>query len=210
MALADVLAAPVVHPVFVGWLDFKTDPVRGWTGPGAFAPTGTGDSDLDGETFLHAEGPISIGDFTEDSGLGQPLPITFSAGEMDDEEAFLQLVVDERLFMGRTAKIWLFFMQDDESDVEADFDVLFSGVMVKAQTSRQPGEPALVTIECDQDLGRASHAPVRWIDHQIFYSSDTWSTFINDLARGALATVLTAEQRRERNIDQLLDIMRPF
>lgn len=208
MALADVLAAATVHPVTVGWLDFKTDPLRGWDGPGAFAPVATGNSDLDGNTFVHAEGPVLVSDITDGGGIGQSLSITFSAGEMDDEEAFLQLVVDQRLFMGRTAKLWRFFLEDDESAVLSDFSVLFSGVMVGAEMTREAGSPALVTITCDQDLGKARFGPARWIDHQQFYSTDTWSTFVNDIGRKPIASApLSPEDRRQRNVDQLLDAM---
>jgi ethanolamine utilization cobalamin adenosyltransferase len=78
----------------------------------------------------------------------------------------------------------------DESGVLADFTVLFNGVMVGAEMSRQSGAPAIVTVTCDQDLGKVRHAPLRLIDHQFYFPTDTASTFINDLARGAKASAV--------------------
>lgn len=188
MALADVLQAAVVRPVTVGWLDFKDDPLRGWSGPGAFSPTTTGDSDLDGNVFLEVEGAVELSEIRQDQGLGAPLTITFAAGEMNDEPGVLQLIADRRAFLGRKVKLWRFFLSADESSVLPDFYVLFSGVMVGAETVRRPGQPALISVQCDQDLQKARSAPVRWIDHQIWYPDDTFSTFINSLSRGGVAT----------------------
>lgn len=189
MALSDVLQAAVVKPVLVGWLDFKDSPVRGWSGPGAFVPTGTGDPDLDGQAFIEAESAVDVTDIHEDTGLGGPVTITFSAGELDNGEAVAQeLVSDRRPFLRRKARLWRFFLNESESAVLPEYTPMFSGVMVGAETQREPGKPALISVTCDQDLSKAQAAPVRWIDHQVFESGDTASTFINALNRGGIAS----------------------
>lgn len=201
MALADVLAAAVVRPVTVGWLNFASDPIYGWTGHGALAPTGTGDADLDGFTFLEIEGAVELSEVQHDRGMGGPITITFAAGEMASEPAVLQLVADRRAFLGRRAKLWRMFLAADESAVLPEFYVLYNGVMVSAETVRQPGQPALLRITCDQDLQKAQTPPVRWIDHQQWYPTDTASSFINSLARGGSATGVDYQPppRGERN-----------
>lgn len=188
MAIEDILTAATVRPVTVGFLDFQSDPVYGWDGPGAFAPTGTGDSDLDGNTFLSVEGAVAIGEFGEDLGLGRPISVSFAGGEFDDEVVFQQLVVDQRLFMGRKAKFWRFFMSADESAVQDDFETLFNGVMVGAELTRQPGSPAIITVHCDQDTSKAQRLPARWMEHQFYNSGDTATTFLNSLTRGGVAS----------------------
>ena len=194
MSLEDVLAAATVRPVVVGFLDFKDDQVFGWTGPGTFLPTGTGDPDLDGEAFTSSEGAVEITDFVENQELGGPVTVTFAAGDMVDEEIVQQLVADRRAFQGRRAKFWRFFLAADESSVLPEFDVLFNGVMVNAETRRIPGEGAIIQVVCDQDLQRARTPPVRWADHQVFYPTDTATSFVNDLNRGGIAS---AVQRRD-------------
>lgn len=204
MALEDVLVAATVRPVYIGFLDIKDAPMRGWTGPGILVPTGTGDPDLDSETFEENVGAIDITDFSEDQGIGGPLTLTFAVTESEGGwiwgeaqwdvdifgqpggEPYNQLVADRRVFMGRTAKFWLAFLSEDESSILSYVEPMFSGVMVAMETKRQPGSPQLISITCDQDTQKAGGPPSRWIDHQSFYSSDTASSYINDLSRGSI------------------------
>lgn len=195
MALIDVLSGPVVRPVIAGLLDIKDAPIRGWTASGAFVPTETGDDDLDGNTFLEIDSAIDISEITQDRGIGQPVTITFSAGNMDQEAVVDELVKDRRNFLGRKAKLWLFFLNADEDSVLPEFTVLFSGVMVAAETQRQVGRPAVISVTCDQDLQHAETAPVRWIDHMLFYPDDTWSSFLTDLSRGPIGTAQSGGSR---------------
>jgi hypothetical protein len=188
MALDAVLAAAIVRPVTIGFLDIKDDPVHGWDGPGVFAPTGTGDPDLDGETFGSAAGAVEITDFVEDMGIGDKVTVTFAAGEMDDEEIFQQLVADRRTFQGRKARFWRGFLTADESGVLADMDALFTGVMVSAETQRQTGKPSTISVTCDQDTQKARGVgPARWSDHLFFYPDDTGSSHLNNLSRAPIA-----------------------
>src|SRR5690606_1317055 len=120
MALADVLAGATVRPVYVAWFDTEADPIWGWTGPGVFAPTGTGDAHLDGNTLLAAEGVLQSGEFHEDQGIGSEISLVFAVSE--DIPGFIigesevgdfigspggpvydQIMVDRRSFLGRRA-----------------------------------------------------------------------------------------------------------
>ena len=209
MALEDVLAAATVRPVHIGLLDIKDAPLYGWSGPGAFAPTGTGIDDLDNNIFLSMEGAVHISDINEDQGIGSAITITFAVGEettgfilgesqLGEDDlgepgatvgpGYTQIIDDRRAFQGRAAKLWLGFLSADESSVLPEIEPIFNGVMVNAETNRQSGQVATFSIVCDHDTQKARGAPVRWIDHQVFYPSDTASTFINALARGAVAT----------------------
>jgi hypothetical protein len=206
VAIEDVLAAATVRPVHIGFFDIKDHALRGWSGPGAFLPTGTGDDDLDDNVFLAVEGAIEITDFTENQGMGEAISLTFPItdelggfilGEgmlgidplgQPQGPIFDHLVTDRRLFMGRKAVIWLAFLQEEEDIVENEIQRMFTGVMVGASVQRQVGQPTTVTLICDQDLQKANTAPLRLIDHQVFYPSDTASTFINSLSRGGIAT----------------------
>jgi hypothetical protein len=205
MALADVLGAAVVRPVHVAFFDIKDDPIYGWTGPGAFAPTGTGDADLDGNVFLSAEGIVQASDVVEDEGIGGDFTLTFAVdedinawilGESELGVDFLgdsggpvydQLVLDRRAFVGRRAKVWLFFLAADEASVLPEFDVVFNGFMSSASMSRSSAEPSVVTLTCDQDTQKSKGIPALWVDHQYFNPDDTAASFMNNLARGNVA-----------------------
>lgn len=183
MALEDVLQAAVVIPVYIGYFDFASDPIRAWTGPGVFAPTTTGDADLDGFTFTSAAQLLRVSDFTENDGLSESFSLTFSVAD-DELDPYAQLIANRASFLGRDAVIWRAFMNSDESAVLAYVDRVFAGVMVSADMQRITGGSGELTLKCDQDLQKANVAPTRWIDHQFFHPTDTASSFINDLARG--------------------------
>ncbi|HEX7080044.1 MAG TPA: hypothetical protein VF329_03425 [Gammaproteobacteria bacterium] len=208
MALEDHLTGPVVRPVFWGLLDIAGAPLRGYTGPGAFAPVGTGDPDMDGFVFVEAEGAVDVSDISEDLGIGGPVTVTFSAGELDGTEGVVQqLIADRRAFLGRKMKIWLGFLTDDESAVASDFEVIFNGVMVAAESKRQEGQPAVISVTGDADLQKANAPPVRWIDHQVFEPGDTASTFINSLSRGGIASAREGQAfQTERERQALLNL----
>ena len=70
------LASRVVRPVLIGRLDILGDAVNAWTGPGLFAPSGTGDSALDGQTFSPAAAFVSLSAVTEDQSTGGPVTVT--------------------------------------------------------------------------------------------------------------------------------------
>lgn len=187
MTLAQRVQGPVVRPVLVGWFDFAGDPVFGWTGPGLFAPTGTGDPVLDGNIFSSAEGAVDISEIVETAAGARPLQLSFSAHD-NNADIIRQIVKDRRIWQLRRAKIWLFFLQDDEASVHPEFTQLFSGVITQATTARQPGQPATITLECDADLRAAGAPPARLIDHRRFNAADTFSSFLLTIANGSTAT----------------------
>ena len=187
MTLADRVTAPVVRPVFVGFLDIKDDPVYGWTGPGVFAPTGTGDPDLDGNVFTSVEGAVEISDFVENMGSGRPISLTFSAPD-NDARIVRQIVRDRRAWQLRRAKLWLFFFSGDQVSVLPEYQQLFSGVIAQAQMSRRPGEAATIIIDLDTDLRGAFSAEARLTDLPRFRPDDKFSSFMVPLASGPIAS----------------------
>ena len=186
MTLETILKAPAVTPVVVGFLDIKDDPVYGWTGNGVFAPTGTGDPDLDGNLFAPAESAVDITDFVENMANGEGVTLTFSAPDTD-ADVIKQVVRDRRVWQLRRMKLWLFFQDTDEKTILPFYRQVFGGYIVSAKTSRKPGEPGAIIIEGDADLALAAGAPARLVDHARFNAGDTWSSWILDLVNGLIA-----------------------
>ena len=217
MAIDDVLTAPTVRPVHIGFFDIKDDPIYGWTGPGLFAPTGTGDLDLDDNVFESAAGAIDVTEFHEDQGIGSALSLTFAVGEeyggwilgqsqlgidaLGDPKGSIwdQIVIDRRQFLGRKAVIWLGFLNSDESGVLSDIQRMFTGVMVQASASRRTGSGTTITLKCDQDLQKANVPPSLIVDHQNFYSGDAFSSYMADLARGPVSGAVSNPFARSSN-----------
>lgn len=182
-------AAEIVRPVFIVYLNFATDILRAWTGPGdlVVGASQTGDSDLDGNTFKQIDAPFTISDMGEDMTSGSKVTITYSASP-DSAAVVRQIVRDDVNWQLRTAKIWVGFLQSDLATMHNEVKQLFGGVMVSAQVSRKQSEGAIIQLTLDSDLRNARGSPVRWVDHQRFYSTDTFSTFIIPLANGKLAS----------------------
>jgi len=174
------LASRVVRPVLIGRLDIAGDAVTAWTGPGLFAPSGTGDSALDGQTFSPAAAFVSLSAVTEDQSTGGPVTVTATA-HSDAEPLLRQIVTDKRAWRGRPAYLWLGLLDDTEAVVLANPVRIKTGVMT-SMLVRRDAESATIDVVIDVDLGNSRSAPFRWIDHPRFYPTDTFSTFAIRLA----------------------------
>ncbi|PHR87482.1 MAG: hypothetical protein COA78_37045 [Blastopirellula sp.] len=170
----------VVRPVLIGRLDIATDPVTSWTGPGTFAPSGSGDPALDGQIFTGIAPFMKLTDITEDQGIGGPVTITLPAHSLD-ETLLRQIVNDKRQWRGQKAYLWLGLLTPDQSSVISDPFRIKTGVMVNMFTTRKEGE-SFISVVIDRDLGNARSAAFRWLDHPRFHSTDTWSTYMVGLA----------------------------
>jgi hypothetical protein len=174
--MVTALEADTIRPVLLGRFDILTDPLVAWTGYGAFAPTGTGDPALDGQTFFAMAPYMELSDVKEDQGIGGPTTITVSGHDLD-EELLRQIIRDKRQWRGRKAWLWLGLYNADESTVVTSPARIKTGVMTQMVTNRS-GDDASVSVTIDQDLGRARGSLFRWLDHIRVYPVDTWSTFI--------------------------------
>lgn len=166
--------------VLIGRLDFDGDPIKSWTGPGTFAPSGSGDAALDGQTFDPLAPFISITEISEDQSIGGPTTLQLAGHDLD-EEALIQAVKNKNAWRGKPAYLWIGILNADEYTVLADPVRIKTGVMTNIRTNR--GEDgASVSVTIDRDLGNAKAAPFRWVDHPRFYSADTFSSFVVKLA----------------------------
>jgi hypothetical protein len=178
--MTTALGAGVIRPVLIGRLDIASDPVVAWTGPGVFAPTGTGDAALDGRTFLPLAPFLEMSPIEEDQGIGGPVTLALTGHDLD-EETLRQVVRDKRQWRGQPAYLWLGLLAADEKSVIADPVRIKSGVMTGMTVLRNK-ETAEVRVTLDADLGNARSAPYRWLDHSRIYPSDTFSAYIIKLA----------------------------
>lgn len=172
--------AGVIRPVLIGRLDILSDPVVAWTGPGIFAPTGTGDVALDGQTFQPLAPFLEMSPITEDMGIGGPVTLSLTGHDLD-QEALRQVVRDKRQWRGRKAWLWLGLLDADEKTVIASPTRVKTGVMTSMVTVRDK-DTAEVRVTIDRDLGNARSAPYRWLDHGRLFPTDTFSAFDIKLA----------------------------
>lgn len=174
------LQSGVIRPVLIGRLGFVSDPIISWTGPGIFAPSGSGDPALDGQTFAPMLPALKMTPIQEDMGIGQPVTLAVTGNDLDDP-ALRQVVRDKRQWLLKKAYLWLGLLDADEHSVIADPVRIKTGYMTEIETERKD-KTNEVRVTIDEDLGNARSAPFRWIDHTRLFPSDTFSTFIIKLA----------------------------
>ena len=174
-SMSTALQAPTVRPVLIGRLDIANDPVQAWTGPGLFAPTGTGDAALDGFTFDPAEGFVDMSSIKEDQSIGGPVTITAKGHDLN-EDLLRQIVRDRRAWRGQKAWLWMGLL-DETSNVVSNPVRIKTGVMTKMEVKRSRDDAAIL-VTVDQDLGNAESGPFRVTDHVRIWPADTFSTFV--------------------------------
>lgn len=179
-AMQEGLEARAVRPVLIGRLDILGDPVFAWTGPGLFAPSGTGDSALDGQTFSPSAAFVNISAISEDQSTGGPVTVTATAHK-DDEPLLRQVVRDKKTWRGRPAYLWLGLLNADEDTVLANPVRIKTGVMASMVFQRNT-DSAVVDVVIDVDLSNAGSASFRLIDHARIHPSDTFSSYIIKLS----------------------------
>ena len=170
------LAAREVRPVIIGRLDIDGDPIFSWTGPGIFAPTGTGDSALDGQTFDPIAPFVQMSSVSEDQGIGGPVTLTTTA-HSDDEPILRQIVRDRRAWRGKPAYLWLGLLDEQEASVLNNPVRIKTGVITSMVIARE-ADNSVVDVVIDTDLGNARSAPFRYIDHRRYFPDDIFSSFL--------------------------------
>lgn len=197
-AMQTALEKPVIQPVFLGRLDIASDPVTVWDGPGLYMPTGSSDSDLNGQTFEPLAGVVSVSNVKEsDSNLPEPLTITLFGIDLD-EPLLRQVVRDDRAWMGRNAWLWTGLLdRTDAARPVVNYPTrLRKGYMtsIKVIRDRRPQEGAgqskgqtdgvcIVTI--DEDVSRAVGSPYYYARQKDFFSSDTGADYMQAVANNA-------------------------
>lgn len=166
----------VVRPVLIARLDILGDPVLGWTGPGLFAPSGTGDVAMDGQVFDPQTAPVDISDFTENQGIDEAVTITMAATDLD-QDVLRQLIRDKRTYLRRKAWIWFGLLDETEAGVLPNPERLKTGYITSMKMMRSEGEE-VVEIVIDEDLGGVKGQELRILDHPRFWPGDTFSSFV--------------------------------
>ena len=173
------LAARVVRPVLIGRLDIVSDPVYMWTGPGLFAPSGSGDAALDGIVFDPADAFVDISAIGEDQGVGGPVTITATA-HLDNEALLRQVIRDRRQWRGQKAYLWLGLLDENEGAV-LNHPVRIKTGVIANMIVRREADVAVIDVVVDADLGNSSSAPFRLMDHRRFYPDDDFTRYMINL-----------------------------
>ena len=165
------LSGSLLHPCFVGYLDFSGDPFRVTTAPYSVTFSSTGDTDLDGNTF-DAMDPqmISVSEIQHKDDGSETVTAALS-GLATVDTALLNIIGDTSLWRGRTASLWLMLYNTSYARV-GNVWRFYTGRMMSAAIK---GDVAGQTIEIQIEsyLASLSQASNRtYLDQSYFDSGD--------------------------------------
>lgn len=165
------LQAPVLHPCWVGWLDFDGDPLRLTTAPYDVTFSGEGDPDLDGFTFVAADPRIiQISDVHHREDGSETVTASLSGLPVIDAD-LLNIIGDPSKWRGRAAALWLMLYDEDLNRV-GNVWKYYTGIMSAAPIRPSP-ENQTIEIQIESYLASLSQASNRtYLDQKQFDPGD--------------------------------------
>lgn len=144
---AAALSASVIKPVFFIWLDIQGDPVRANTSGRDVTPSGTGDPDLDGQTFIGIGADVlevSPVKFKEGGSESVAVRLSGIPGLDDDTLATIETTTNWR---GREARLWR-TVRNAANVQQGGFHAYYTGRMTGlAHSGSVSGQSLTLTIE---------------------------------------------------------------
>ena len=171
---------PLIKPVWILRLDIDTDPLYAWTGRGDFAPTGTGDSALDGNTFTGLGNIGKIGNIEDTENGSSAVQLILPGVDLNDT-ALQEVVLNERLWQNRQGWIWFGLL-------DTTYATIISPTRVKTgrmdqMTVAGSGSSGIVTIALESHQSYVSQAlNTRYSQQEELDATDTSQNYVHDLA----------------------------
>ena len=137
---------------WLAYLDFDGDPVRCTTAGKSLTFTATGDSDLDGHTFIAVD-PTLVGATAVKSAEGGSETLSFTlSGIVGPDTDLLNIIGDRTNWQGRSARMWAVIYDESGTQQGAVWPV-YTGRMSACQMM---GDPSQQTVKVDVESYLAS------------------------------------------------------
>lgn len=141
------LGAAHVRPVWFAYLDFDTDPVRANSSGATLTPSGSGDADLDGQSFIgisHAF--VNITPVRHGVGGSGSVTATLSGITGIDDDT-LALIANPANWRGRVARLWR-LIRNADNVAQGGYQPFHTGYMTSLDIIGGADEQKIsVTIE---------------------------------------------------------------
>jgi len=185
------LAKPLIRPFYVAWLDITGDVVRATTAPVSLTFSGTGDADLDGETFSAVDPTlIDVSEVVHKEGGSETVTVTLS-GMLGIDSTLLNQIGTKSNWQGRTARLWLGFVTEHGAVVS--IASYYTGYMMTPRISGSP-EMQTIALEIEGYLASMSEASGRtYLDQSYYDSPDTSAASTVSNANGTSAGAIPAD-----------------
>lgn len=175
-------------PAWFIWLDIDGDPLRVTTFGQDVAFTGTGDTDLDGNTFRAFGGELlEVSDVGNSDSGSETLTVTLS-GIVNIDTTLVNDIGDKSLWQGRTARIWCRIYDGSGTTAQGAIFPVYTGYMSSVSFTAAPqGQTIRLNIE----------------NYLAFFSEASNRSYLNqkdyDAADTSAAATLAASNGLRRN-----------
>lgn len=142
------LSLPAIKPVFFVFLDINGAPVRCNTSGADVTPSGTGDADLDGHTFIGVDGTfVDISSVRYSSGGSESVTAQISGIPEVDAES-IALMDNTANWRGRNARLWR-IVRNAQNEQQGGYHAYYTGKMTNYSDAGDPdtGHVLRITIE---------------------------------------------------------------
>lgn len=145
--LQTAIEQPIVYARWVCYLDVVGDPLRATTGLYDKTFSGTGDPDLDGDTYVsYPSDLISVSEVTHDEAGSNQVSVSMS-GLIVNNADFLNIIGNRSNWQGRTARLWWYVVDQNENQIGEVYSY-YTGYMNDVTINGSPDSQTItLTIE---------------------------------------------------------------
>lgn len=160
-----------VLPIWLVYLDFADEPLRGCTAGQTLSFSGSGDPDLDGHTFDGINSQmIEVSDVSSSESGTDTVTVVVSGIAMLDDD-MLDAINDPSIYQGRVARLWR-IIRDTSGAQVGGIQPYYTGYMVTGYVSSEPDEQT-ITIQIEGYISAHSAPSFRtYLDQESFDPGD--------------------------------------
>lgn len=165
--------SPGFSAAFFIYLDISGDPLRVTTYGKTITFAGTGDTDLDGNSFTAFGGKLlDIGDISNSESGSDTFTLTLS-GIVSMDSSLLNDIGDKTLWQGRTCRVWMQLYDETGAVEQGAIIPLKLGYMSSVSIGGRPGDQS-ISLSVENWLAAFNQASNRsYLNQKDYDSSDT-------------------------------------
>lgn len=177
------LTASVLHPCYVGFLDFDGDPLRVTTAPYSVVFSGTGDADLDGQTYSAISPEMVTVSEVHHQEQGSDTVTATLAGLIGPNTDLLNIIGDRSKWQTRTARLWLMLLDTNFARIGNIWNY-YTGTMLRAGIKGSV-ESQVIEVQIESYLANFAEASNRtYLDQASYDSGDLSAAAAIAIANG--------------------------
>lgn len=185
-AISALDSSEVIQPAFFCWLDILGDPLRATTWSSDVTFAGTGDADLDGNTFLAIDPTVAeVSTVQHREGGSDSVTVSLSGLLLPDAD-LLATIGDRANWQGRPARLWM-RIHDETGTAQGAVAAYYTGYMMALEIV-PAADSQTIRITIENYLALLSAPSNRtYLDQERYDSGDLSAKATIGAANGAKA-----------------------